>query len=53
MTQTTLADDRAAPGAPPAEDPEPETTGTLFLMVIFLMLIAGVWVLVYRLLLER
>lgn len=32
---------------------EPKTTGTLFLMIVFLMMIFGFWALMYSLLLER
>lgn len=47
---------------PPSTDPyetdllpgqEPTTTGTLFLMLIFLMLIAGFWGMMYVMLLHR
>jgi hypothetical protein len=36
-----------------AEEPEPVFTGTLFLMVILLMLIFGFWVMMYLTMLER
>lgn len=39
------------PELPPEE--EPVVTGTLFLMVILLMLIFGFWAMMYALLLER
>lgn len=39
------------PGVPPEE--EPTTTGTLFIMLVFLMALAGMWVLMYMVLLER
>jgi hypothetical protein len=39
------------PGVSPAE--EPTTTGTLFIMMIFLMALAGMWVLMYFVLLGR
>jgi hypothetical protein len=32
---------------------EPVTTGTLFLMIVFLMLIFGFWALLYGMLLHR
>lgn len=32
---------------------EPETTGTLFLTFVLLVIIGAVWVVMYRLLLER
>jgi hypothetical protein len=31
-----------------APDEEPTTTGTLFLMMIMLMIIGGIWVIVYQ-----
>jgi hypothetical protein len=31
----------------------PVTTGTLFIMILFLMALAGLWVLMYRILLDR
>jgi hypothetical protein len=34
-------------------DEEPVTTGTLFLTLILLIIIGGIWVTVYRLLLHR
>lgn len=34
-------------------DEEPVTTGTLFIMVLFLMALAGLWALMYLLLLDR
>lgn len=36
-----------------APDEEPTTTGTLFLMLIFLMLIFGFWAMMYMVLLNR
>jgi hypothetical protein len=51
--------ERPTPGSgdPPAPNLEPEeepvTTGTLFLTMIILMVIAAIWVIVYRLLLGR
>jgi hypothetical protein len=51
--------ERPAPGSgdPPspnlAPEEEPVTTGTLFLTMIILMVIAAIWVIVYRLLLGR
>lgn len=39
------------PGIEPEE--EPTTTGTLFVMLLFLMALAGMWVLMYMVLLER
>ena len=41
----------AQTGIAPGE--EPVATGTLFLMVILLMLIAGIWGIVYQMLLTR
>lgn len=37
----------------PVPDEEPETTGTLFLTFLLLVIIGAVWVVMYRLLLER
>lgn len=37
----------------PNEEEEPVTTGTLFIMILFLMALAGLWVLMYLILLER
>ena len=39
------------PGLSP--DEEPTTTGTLFVMLLFLMALAGMWALMYMVLLER
>lgn len=39
------------PGSAPEE--EPVTTGTLFIMILFLMALAGLWVLMYLILLQR
>jgi len=39
--------------APPSAGEEPNTTGTLFLMIIFLMMIAGFWAILYLTLLHR
>ncbi len=36
-----------------APEEEPTTTGTLFLTIIFLMLIFGFWVMMYLILLDR
>ena len=36
-----------------APDEEPTTTGTLFVMLLFLMALAGMWALMYMVLLER
>jgi hypothetical protein len=42
-------------GAPTSipEEEEPIATGTFFLMIVFLMLIAGVWAILYLTLLGR
>ena len=37
----------------PSVDEDPVTTGTLFIMILFLMALAGLWVLMYLILLER
>lgn len=44
--------DRRAGGAASADD-EPVTVGTLFIMLLFLMALAGMWGLMYLILLER
>jgi hypothetical protein len=36
-----------------APEQEPVATGTLFLMIIFLMLLFGIWAILYAMLLER
>ena len=48
------------PATPPGHDPdelspeeEPTTTGTLFIMVLFLMALAGMWGIMYFTLLSR
>ncbi|MGD2069970.1 MAG: hypothetical protein PVI57_14960 [Gemmatimonadota bacterium] len=47
------------PGSPDTEgsglspDEEPVTTGTLFVMLLFLMALGGMWALMYMVLLER
>ena len=43
------SDDRTGTGP----EAEPVTTGTLFLTMIILMVIAGIWAIVYGLLLDR
>jgi len=43
----------APPAALIAPDEQPNSTGTLFLMMIFLMMIGGLWVIVYLILLHR
>jgi len=43
--------DRRASGHEAEE--EPVTTGTLFIMVLFLMALAGLWALMYLVLLDR
>ncbi len=56
MTDATPPQE-SRPGPPDRADlPDPSTqapTGTLVLMLIFLAAMAGLWILVYRLLLER
>lgn len=44
-------DEPIPPGLPP--DEEPTTTGTLFIMVLFLMALAGLWAIMYLTLLDR
>lgn len=59
MTNTSGVDEGDAPEPheangsrlPPEE--EPNTTGTLFVMLLFLMALGGLWILMYMLLLER
>jgi hypothetical protein len=43
----------AGASAPVSPEEEPNSTGTLFLMMIFLMMIGGLWVIVYLTLLHR
>lgn len=45
------APDGAGPETSPGD--EPVTTGTLFVMILFLMALAGMWGLMYLILLER
>ena len=45
------SDDRT--GTELGQEEEPVTTGTLFLTMIILMVIAGIWAIVYGLLLDR
>lgn len=43
-----------AHGPDPGADPEePTTTGTLFIMILFLMALAGMWGIMYLTLLNR
>jgi hypothetical protein len=37
----------------PKQDPEPDVRGTVFLMVLFLMLMVGMWAIMYFQLLSR
>jgi hypothetical protein len=58
-----MADDRShrapAPGSPSPQDTEitpedePVVTGTLFLSMVMLMLIAGAWIVMFRALVNR
>lgn len=42
------------PGDPPEREPEePDSTGTLFIMMVFLMAMAALWLIMYFLLLDR
>ena len=54
MSEPSMPAPNADPD-PPRHDPEeePVTTGTLFIMVLFLMALAGLWALMYLLLLDR
>jgi hypothetical protein len=47
--------DSAEPGGPAGagHEEEPVTTGTLFIMLIFLMALAALWAIMYLTLLER
>jgi hypothetical protein len=45
------AADEGGTGLPPEE--EPNTTGTLFIMIFFLMALAGMWGIMYLTLLNR
>lgn len=40
-------------GTPSAPEEEPNSTGTLFLMMVFLMMIGALWAIVYFMLLHR
>jgi hypothetical protein len=43
-----------APGDPLEGEPEePDSTGTLFIMMVFLMAMAALWLIMYFLLLDR
>lgn len=44
---------REPPAGPPADDEEPEFIGTLFVVMVFIMLTAGMWAAVYFILLGR
>lgn len=57
-----LAEGTASGGVSPGTEPdsstesheeEPVTTGTLFIMLLFLMALGGMWFLMYLVLLER
>lgn len=50
------ADSPPSPGAPPVPRPaedEPDATGTLFLTMLMLVLIAAIWIVVYVRLLDH
>ena len=53
MTERPATGSSDSPSPNLAPEEEPVTTGTLFLTVVILMVIAAVWVIVYRLLLRR
>jgi hypothetical protein len=53
VTERDVTGPGEAPSPTLAPEEEPVTTGTLFLTMIILMVIAAVWVIVYRLLLGR
>jgi hypothetical protein len=46
-----VIDERDAP--PPSGEEEPELTGTLFVVLMFIILTAGLWAAVYLILLGR
>lgn len=48
----TGSDDRERDPALPPEE-EPRTTGTLFILMLFLMALAALWAIMYLTLLER
>ena len=41
------------PTPPDPQDEGPNATGTLFIMIVFLMALAGMWLIMYFRLLER
>jgi hypothetical protein len=45
--------DTGIDGSRTEPDEGPVTTGTLFIMILFLMALAGLWVLMYLILLDR
>ena len=49
--QEPVAEESGDAGLPPEE--EPTTTGTLFIMILFLMALAGMWGIMYLTLLNR
>ena len=51
-TEMRESDDQRSGGGSSAEE-EPVTVGTLFIMLLFLMALAGMWGLMYLILLER
>jgi hypothetical protein len=51
MTESQRSPDPLPPQSP--GDDEPDVRGTVFLMVFFLMLMVGMWVLMYFQLLSR
>lgn len=55
MTSSAEHRPPSEPGSSPAseEGGEPTTVGTLFIMILFLMALAGMWGIMYLTLLER
>lgn len=51
LTDVAEGDEVQTAGGLIGEDPEP--TGTLFFMILFLLIMVGLWVTVYWMLLER
>ena len=54
MTEpSTPPADTGTDGSRTESEEGPVTTGTLFIMILFLMALAGLWVLMYLILLDR
>ncbi len=48
-----MTDERRSADPHPPDDDEPRTTGAVFLMLVFLMALGGMWMLMYLELLQR